>query len=193
MKKLFSAAAFAAGLSVVGWVGTGYLASHPLALATTLLIAGFYVLGAFELLRFMHATDALREALQALQDTPKRLADWLAPLPDTLRSAVQQRIEGTRAALPGPVLGLLLLVAGCALRPSLAQMLRPVTSTILGNLSLFFVPAGVGVVAHLQQFRQEGLAIAVALTVSTALAIAAGALVFKIVARWTGQDSEPGE
>ena len=91
------------------------------------------------------------------------------------------------------VLGLLLLVAGCALRPSLAQMLRPVTSTILGNLSLFFVPAGVGVVAHLQQFRQEGLAIAVALTVSTALAIAAGALVFKIVARWTGQDSEPGE
>ena len=115
MKKLFSAAAFAAGLSVVGWVGTGYLASHPLALATTLLIAGFYVLGAFELLRFMHATDALREALQALQDTPQRLADWLAPLPDTLRSAVQQRIEGTRAALPGPVLapylsGLLVLL-----------------------------------------------------------------------------------
>ena len=115
MKKLFSAAAFAAGLSVVGWVGTGYLASHPLALATTLLIAGFYVLGAFELLRFMHATDALREALQALQDTPQRLADWLAPLPDTLRSAVQQRIEGTRATLPGPVLapylsGLLVLL-----------------------------------------------------------------------------------
>ena len=115
MKKLFSAAAFAAGLSVVGWVGTGYLASHPLALATTLLIAGFYVLGALELLRFMHATDALREALQALQDTPQRLADWLAPLPDTLRSAVQQRIEGTRAALPGPVLapylsGLLVLL-----------------------------------------------------------------------------------
>jgi hypothetical protein len=115
MKKLFSAAAFAAGLSVVGWVGTGYLASHPLALATTLLIAGFYVLGAFELLRFMHATDALREALQALQDTPQHLADWLAPLPDTLRSAVQQRIEGTRAALPGPVLapylsGLLVLL-----------------------------------------------------------------------------------
>ena len=101
--------------------------------------------------------------------------------------------RGLGLPLPGPVLGLLLLVAGCALRPSLAQMLRPVTSTILGNLSLFFVPAGVGVVAHLQQFRQEGLAITVALTVSTALAIAAGALVFKIVARWTGQDSEPGE
>ena len=58
--------------------------------------------------------------------------------------------RGLGLPLPGPVLGLLLLVAGCALRPSLAQMLRPVTSTILGNLSLFFVPAGVGVVAHLQ-------------------------------------------
>ena len=34
--------AFAAGLSVVGWVGTGYLASHPLALATTL--AGYGLL-----------------------------------------------------------------------------------------------------------------------------------------------------
>ncbi len=115
MKKPFFAAAFAAGLAVVGWVGTGYLASHPLALATTLLIAGFYVLGALELLRFMRATDALRGALQALQGTPGRLADWLAPLPDALRSAVQQRIEGTRAALPGPVLapylsGLLVLL-----------------------------------------------------------------------------------
>ena len=75
MKKLFSAAAFAAGLSVVGWVGTGYLASHPLALATTLLIAGFYVLGAFELLRFMHATDALREALQELLQKRQPLDD----------------------------------------------------------------------------------------------------------------------
>lgn len=105
--------------------------------------------------------------------------------------------RGLGLPLPGPVLGLLLLVLGCVLRPSLAQMLRPVTSTILGNLSLFFVPAGVGVVAHLQQFRQDGFAIAIALTVSTALAIAAGALVFKAVARWSGDaeacDAETGK
>ena len=98
--------------------------------------------------------------------------------------------RGLGLPLPGPVLGLLLLVLGCVLRPSLAQMLRPVTSTILGNLSLFFVPAGVGVVAHLGEFRENGLAIALAVMVSTALAIAAGALVFKFVAKWTGETEE---
>ncbi|MEF9604165.1 CidA/LrgA family protein [Paracoccus sp. PXZ] len=92
--------------------------------------------------------------------------------------------------LPGPVLGLLLLVLSCTLRPALAEMLRPVVTGILGHLSLFFVPAGVGVVAHLGQFRSDGLAVAVALTVSTALAIAAGALVFRAVVRWMGEAEE---
>lgn len=92
--------------------------------------------------------------------------------------------------LPGPVLGLLLLVLSCTLRPALAEMLRPVVTGILGHLSLFFVPAGVGVVAHLGQFRSDGLAVALALTVSTALAIAAGALVFRAVVRWTDGSEE---
>ena len=98
--------------------------------------------------------------------------------------------RGLGLPLPGPVLGLMLLVLCCSLRPSLASLLRPVTSTLLGNLSLFFVPAGVGVVAHVAEFRGHVLAIAVAVTVSTALAIAAGALVFKAVARWTGEAEE---
>ena len=34
MKKPLFAAVFAAGLASVGWVGSGYLASHPLALVT---------------------------------------------------------------------------------------------------------------------------------------------------------------
>ena len=115
MKKPLFAAVFAAGLASVGWVGSGYLASHPLALVTTLLIAGFYLLGALELLRFTRASAALATALRGLTAPPQQLADWLAPLPDTLRTAVRQRIEGTRAALPGPVLapylsGLLVLL-----------------------------------------------------------------------------------
>jgi len=98
--------------------------------------------------------------------------------------------RGLGLVLPGPVLGLLLLVLACALRPRLAEMLRPVVTAILGHLSLFFVPAGVGVVAHLGQFRSDGLAVVLALTVSTALAIAAGALAFRAVARWTGGAEE---
>lgn len=98
--------------------------------------------------------------------------------------------RGLGLPLPGPVLGLMLLVLSCTLRPRLAELLRPVVTTILGNLSLFFVPAGVGVVAHLGQFRQDAIAIAVAVIVSTALAIAAGALVFRLVTRWTGGTGE---
>jgi holin-like protein len=98
--------------------------------------------------------------------------------------------RGLGLPLPGPVLGLLALVGSCALRPSLAETLRPVVTGLLANLSLFFVPAGVGIIAHLGAFRQNGLAIAVALIVSTALAIAVGALVFSAVA---SRKDGPGE
>ncbi len=98
--------------------------------------------------------------------------------------------RGLGLSLPGPVLGLLLLVGSCALRPALAEMLRPVVTGLLANLSLFFVPAGVGVIAHLGQFRDDGLAITLALTISTALAIAVGALVFTAVVRWRGGPEE---
>ncbi|MFC3168503.1 MULTISPECIES: CidA/LrgA family protein [Paracoccus] len=88
--------------------------------------------------------------------------------------------------LPGPVMGLCLLVAGCTLRPALADRLRPTAQGLLAHLSLFFVPAGVGVVAHLPVLRQHGLGLALAIMGSTVLAIAAGALAFQAVARWTG-------
>ncbi|MBO9680433.1 MAG: DUF802 domain-containing protein [Acidovorax sp.] len=115
MTKLLSWAAFAAGLAAVGWVGAGYLASHPLALVITLLIAAFYLLGAFELRRFSRATQALVSALQTLSHTPDSVDSWLAPVPAALRNAVRQRIEGARTGLPGPVLasyltGLLVLL-----------------------------------------------------------------------------------
>ena len=88
--------------------------------------------------------------------------------------------------LPGPVVGLLLLVGCCIARPALAERIRPTTMGLLQHLSLFFVPAGVGIVAHLQLLREDGLGLALALMGSTALAIAAGALAFSWVARWTG-------
>lgn len=88
--------------------------------------------------------------------------------------------------LPGPVVGLLLLVGACMVRPALAERIRPTTQGLLQHLSLFFVPAGVGVIAHLDLIRTQGLALALAIGGSTVLAIAAGALAFVGVARLTG-------
>lgn len=92
--------------------------------------------------------------------------------------------------VPGPVLGLVLLVVCCCAWPPLVERLRGAATGLLGHLSLFFVPAGVGIVAHLPTLRDYGLPLALSLTVSTVAAIAAGAWAFTIVARITGSEDE---
>ena len=52
------------------------------------------------------------------------------------------------------------------------------------------VPAGVGVVAHLDAFTQYGIGLAVALVASTILAILAGVGAFVLVARMAGVGDE---
>lgn len=88
--------------------------------------------------------------------------------------------------IPGPVLGMVALTIAFATLPRLREAMRPVTQGILGHLSLLFVPAGVGVIGNLQAFSGMGPALVLAITVSTALAITAGALAFALVARLTG-------
>ena len=94
--------------------------------------------------------------------------------------------------LPGPVLGLLLLLAGFAAFPKLVSVVRPLAQGLLGHLSLLFIPAGVGVVGHLEALGGQGFPILLALLVSTPLAIAVGALAFVATARLTG-DQDNGD
>ena len=92
MNKLLYTAAFAIGLGVVGWVGAGYVHSQPLALAITLLIGAFYLMGALELQRFHRDSAALQHALTALGEAPAELELRLQPvrgLIDTLRRRPQ--------------------------------------------------------------------------------------------------------
>jgi putative effector of murein hydrolase LrgA (UPF0299 family) len=93
--------------------------------------------------------------------------------------------------LPGPVLGLVLLLCGLAVFPGLPALMRPLASGLLAHLSLLFVPAGVGVIGHLDRLGGQGAVLLAALVISTALAIAAGALAFVGVARLTGQARGP--
>ncbi len=98
--------------------------------------------------------------------------------------------RGLGLTLPGPVLGMVGLLAAFGLVPGLAAMVRPTAQGLLAHLSLLFVPAGVGVVAHMGVLRADGLALALALLVSTAAAIAVGALTFAAVARLTGNRAD---
>lgn len=87
---------------------------------------------------------------------------------------------------PGPVIGLALFVIALALLPRLAEEMRNTVNGFLRHLSLFFVPAGVGVITQLNVIGADALAIGAALVASTLAAIIVGALVFAGVARLTG-------
>jgi holin-like protein len=91
---------------------------------------------------------------------------------------------GLKLPIPGPVLGMALMLGYLLLRESAAQALRPASVELLKHLSLLFVPAGVGVMLHVARLGNEWLAIAVALVASTALAIIVTALVVESVSRW---------
>ena len=79
--------------------------------------------------------------------------------------------RGLGLPIPGPVLGLVILLAALALRPPLARALRPTTQVILAHLSLMFVPAGVGVISNLEVLSSDWARFLVVLTLSTILSM----------------------
>lgn len=106
---------FLVGLVAICWVGIGYVGTNPLALAITLLIGAFYLMGVLELHRFHQATATLAHAVADMPTAPASLGHWLERLHPSLRNAVRLRVEGERVALPGPALtpylaGLLVLL-----------------------------------------------------------------------------------
>jgi len=94
--------------------------------------------------------------------------------------------RGLGLIVPGPVIGMVLLLAFFIAAPKAAVAIQPTAQGLLSHLSLLFVPAGVGIVAHLDKLGADGVPILVALLVSTALSIAVGALVFVGLARLLG-------
>ena len=85
--------------------------------------------------------------------------------------------------IPGPVAGMLILLAGLLVRGAVPDELGAVGDFLLGNFSLLFVPAGVGVMLHTGLLGREWLPLAVALVVSTSLTIAVTALVMRRLSR----------
>lgn len=67
---------------------------------------------------------------------------------------------------PGPVVGLLLLLAGLAL-PAVRAPVQGCADFLLAHLSLLFVPVGVGVLAHLDVLAAYGGRLAGVIVLST--------------------------
>ena len=83
--------------------------------------------------------------------------------------------HGFGLPIPGPVIGMALLLVALSLRPNLLAKIRATGTTLLSHLSLLFVPAGVGVMVHFARLSEEGVAIVAAVVGSTLLAIVATA------------------
>ena len=95
--------------------------------------------------------------------------------------------------LPGPVLGLVLMLAVLALRGGVPDNIQTTAGGLLKHLSLLFVPAGVGVLQHLQRIEAEWLAIAAALLISSVATIVVTAVVMRGMIRLLKLDDANAE
>lgn len=85
--------------------------------------------------------------------------------------------------VPGPVAGMVILLAGLMIRGSIPADHGAAGDALLVNFSLLFVPAGVGVMLHAGLLGREWLPIGIALVASTLLTVAVTALVMRRLSR----------
>jgi len=86
-----------------------------------------------------------------------------------LAGTILQQASGL--PLPGPVVGLVMLLAYFIRTGGPDPVMRDTAQGLLKYLGLLFVPAGVGVISELQALRENALAIAVAIPVSSLAAL----------------------
>jgi len=87
------------------------------------------------------------------------------------------------APIPGPVLGMALLLVALLVRRRTSESMTTAANGLARHLSLLFVPAGTGIMLHVTQIEAEWVPIVVAIGVSTVLAIATSALTFQWLVR----------
>jgi holin-like protein len=85
--------------------------------------------------------------------------------------------------IPGPVVGMVALFVALLVRGDVPQQLRTTAQTLLGHLSLLFIPAGAGIIAHVALLRAAWLPMLVTLLVSTWVTMAVTALVLRLLLR----------
>ncbi|OYV35885.1 MAG: hypothetical protein B7Z80_17125 [Rhodospirillales bacterium 20-64-7] len=91
--------------------------------------------------------------------------------------------EGSGLPIPGPVIGLVLLLGWLLWRGGASPELRATAQGLLRYLGLLFVPAGVGVITELKELRENALAITVSIVVSTLLGLLVTGIVMNFLLR----------
>ena len=87
----------------------------------------------------------------------------------------------TGLPIPGPVIGMALLLSALILRGRLPDALDSVATSLLSYLPMLFVPAGVGIMAHFDLIKAQWPALIAGVAVSSVLAVGATALTMRAV------------
>ena len=109
-------------------------------------------------------------------------------------------VRGFALPMPGPVVGLMLLLLLLLARDRFAQLARgplqgggveTASRGLLANLSLLFIPAGVGVVQKLDLLAEHGIAIMAVLAVSVVVTLLATVATFVVASRLMARGKGP--
>ncbi len=81
-------------------------------------------------------------------------------------------------SVPGPVLGMLLLLLTLLLKPKIHKSIDTVADGLLSHLSLLFVPAGVGIMLYFNLIASQWVPIVIAILAGTMITmlVSAGTL-----------------
>lgn len=88
-------------------------------------------------------------------------------------------VRAATLPVPGPVIGMVLLYGALCIRGSAPRAMVDTANSLLGQLSLLFVPAGVGIMTHFALIRAEWPAILLTLALSTLLTLLVTAYTMK--------------
>jgi putative effector of murein hydrolase LrgA (UPF0299 family) len=106
-------------------------------------------------------------------------------------------VRGLVLPVPGPVIGLVLLLVLLLARDRFAVLRRgpmqgggveSASRALIANLSLLFVPAGVGVVQKLDLVARHGIAIAAVLAISVIVTLLVTVATFLVASRLMTRD-----
>ena len=107
-----------------------------------------------------------------------------------LQAAGDGLAHALRLPIPGPVLGMLLLIGALHFEPLRAGV-QAIATLLLAHLSLLFVPVGVGVITHLDLLSRNGGPLLAAIVASTWAGMAVTAVVLRRLLGTDERETDP--